>query len=163
VKAVLVAESAFTLSHSVAFTATALGWIDVPSAAAEAAIALSLVMLALDAHRSQVAPRRRMSAQAGARLALLFGAVHGLGFAGGLAELGVPRDARLPALAGFACGVEVAQLAALLICVGVNAMAARFTLSRPLTSVTTYAVGISGSFLFLDRAWPVVRHATALF
>ena len=67
-------------------TAAALGWIHVPAAAAEAAIALSLVLVAIDVGR------RDVSARAGATTAFVFGAVHGLGFAGGLQELGVARD-----------------------------------------------------------------------
>jgi len=47
-RSVLFAETAFTLSHSLSFSATALGWIHVSSSAAEACIALSLVLLAAD-------------------------------------------------------------------------------------------------------------------
>jgi hypothetical protein len=149
-RAVLLAETAFTVSHSIAFTATALGWIQVPSAAAEAAIALSLVLLAIDVGRQPMKP------WAGARLALGFGAVHGLGFAGGLAELGVPRDAALPALLGFAGGVEIAQVIFLLACVLVCAAAERLTMRRALDVATTYAVGVTGSFWFFARAIPLL-------
>lgn len=148
-RAVLVAETAFTLSHSIAFTATSLGWIQLPSAATEAAIALSLVLLALDV------ARRPMPAGAGARMALFFGAVHGLGFAGGLAELGVPREAALPALVGFAGGVEIAQVAFLLVVFAVWRIGVRFAVHRFVRAATTYAVGITGTFWLLDRAVPI--------
>ncbi|MFO0735493.1 MAG: HupE/UreJ family protein [Labilithrix sp.] len=145
-RAVVLAETAFTLSHSIAFTATALGWLHVPTAAAEAAIALSLVLVALDVGRKPV------PAMAGARAALVFGAVHGLGFAGGLEELGVPRRAVGPALAGFAAGVEVAQVLFLLVCFALFAVA-----KRPLRTLTTYAVGVAGTFWLIERTVPLLH------
>jgi hypothetical protein len=105
VGAVLLAESAFTLSHSVSFSATALGWIHVSPLAAEACIALSLVLMALDIRHGAPGPPLR-----GAALALVFGLVHGLGFAGGLTELGVPDGDVALALLGFAGGVEIGQV-----------------------------------------------------
>lgn len=106
-RSVLLAETAFTLSHSISFSATALGWVHVSSAAAEACIALSLVLLAADV-RVRGAPA---SAARGAWMALVFGLVHGLGFAGGLREIGLPEHAIAPALVSFGAGVELGQVA----------------------------------------------------
>jgi hydrogenase/urease accessory protein HupE len=105
VRAVLVAETAFTLSHTLSFSATALGLVRLSPAAAEACIALSLVLLA----RELVAGRRITPAR-GAVVALLFGLVHGLGFAGGLREIGLPEHDVGVALVGFGCGVELGQV-----------------------------------------------------
>jgi hydrogenase/urease accessory protein HupE len=153
-RAVVLAETAFTISHSISFSATALGWIHVPVRVAEAAIALTLVLLALDA-RKNVAP----SAMGGARMAFVFGAVHGLGFAGGLAELGVPKSAALPALAGFAAGVELAQLAFLVCVFVVLVLARRVRLDRRLVAAAQLATGAIGSFWFIERVTPMVRAA----
>jgi hydrogenase/urease accessory protein HupE len=108
-RAVLLAETAFTVSHSLSFSATALGLVHVSAPAAEAAIALSLVLVALDIGRTDegLAP----SARKGAALAFVFGLVHGLGFAGGLSEIGLPDHDVSLALVGFATGVEVGQVA----------------------------------------------------
>ncbi|MBS2018836.1 MAG: HupE/UreJ family protein [Deltaproteobacteria bacterium] len=144
-RAVVLAETAFTLSHSIALAATTLGFIHVPAAVAEAAIALSLVLVAIDLGRRPLAP------WAGARTALVFGAVHGLGFAGGLEELGVPRDAIAPALGGFAMGIEVAQVAFLLVCFALTALAKRVALEGRLAVATAYAVGVTGCFWLFDR------------
>lgn len=150
-RAVIVAETAFTISHSLAFSAAALGWIHVPPAVAEAAIALSLVLVALDLGR------RTMTSSAGARAALVFGAVHGLGFAGGLEELGVPRQAVLPALTGFALGVELAQVAFLFACFALLAGARRLRgADRPIRALTGYAVGVTGMFWLFERSVAVV-------
>src|SRR5262249_32066673 len=50
-RAVMLAETAFTLSHTLSFSASSLGWIRVSSTAAEACIAVSLVLVALDVGR----------------------------------------------------------------------------------------------------------------
>ncbi len=106
-RAVLLAETAFTVSHSLSFSATALGLIHVSAPAAEAAIALSLVLVALDIGKDPGGG----SAREGAALAFVFGLVHGLGFAGGLSEIGLPDHDVSLALVGFAAGVEVGQVA----------------------------------------------------
>src|SRR6185436_4328445 len=96
-RAVMLAETAFTLSHTLSFSASALGWVHVSAAAAEACIAVSLVLIALDIGRTvRDAPWKT------AGLAFAFGLVHGLGFAGGLTEIGLPASAVPAALVGFA-------------------------------------------------------------
>jgi hypothetical protein len=84
--------------------------VRVSSAAAEACIALSLALLALDARK-----RAASGALAGAGMAFVFGLVHGLGFAGGPREIGVPERAAGAALVGFGAGVEIGQVAFLAI------------------------------------------------
>lgn len=106
----LLAETAFSLSHGVAFALTATGLVRVPAAPVEALIALSLVLLALE-----VGWRRELAPRGAAAMALGFGAVHGLGFAGGLRELGVPEEQVAAAIVGFGAGVEVGQLAFVLV------------------------------------------------
>jgi len=112
-RAVLLAETAFTVSHTLSFGATALGLVRVSAPAAEAAIALSLVLVALDINRPPQG--RDASAWQGALMAFAFGLVHGLGFAGGLREIGLPDAHASLALCGFAAGVEVGQVVFLLL------------------------------------------------
>ena len=96
--------TAFTLSHSLTLAPAALGVVSLPSRWVESAIAASIVLAALDNLRPFLrAPRTWV--------AFAFGLVHGLGFAGVLAELGLPSDARALALIAFNLGVEVGQLA----------------------------------------------------
>ncbi len=120
-RAVLLAETAFTVSHSLSFSATALGLVHVSAPAAEAAIALSLVLVALDIGR----PVAAASARSGAAMAFVFGLVHGLGFAGGLSEIGLPDVHISSALAGFAAGVELGQVAFLAVALAVLHLAER--------------------------------------
>lgn len=147
-RAIFVAETAFTLSHSLSFSATALGLIRVSSAAAEACIALSLVLLAGQVARRRAAPP---TAAAGAVAALIFGLVHGLGFAGGLSEIGVPDGAAALALAGFGLGVELGQVAFLAAVLVVMAGLTRLVPPARLGLLGGYLVGAAGSFWLIER------------
>lgn len=159
-RAVLLAETAFTLSHTLSFTAAALGWVRVPAAPVEACIALSLVLVALDARGAPPADaagsRGPLASVAwrGAGLAFVFGLVHGLGFAGGLSEAGLPERAIPAALAGFAAGVEVGQVAFLAAVLAVFALARRARGAAPerwLAAAAAYAVGGVGFFWLIER------------
>jgi hypothetical protein len=146
-RSVLLAETAFTLSHSVSFSATALGWIHVSSAGAEACIALSLVLLA-----AEIEPRGPPAdAWRGARLALVFGLVHGLGFAGGLREIGLPERAIAAALVSFGAGVELGQVAFLaLLLGGLHLMRDARMLPR-LRWAAVYGAGSISAFWLIER------------
>lgn len=100
--------SAFTLAHSITLSLAALHVVQFPSRAVEAVIALSVVFLAAEIVRERREPTliTRLPWVA----AIVFGLLHGFGFAGALAELGLP-DGDIPlALFGFNCGVELGQL-----------------------------------------------------
>jgi hypothetical protein len=150
-RALLVAETAFTLSHTLTFTASALGLLHVSSAAAEACIALSLVLIALDAARSTGGVLPGGATRQAALLAFVFGLVHGLGFAGGLAEIGLPDRAIGVALAGFAAGVESGQVLFLVLLYLALSFASRAPRLRLVPSAVAYAVGSAGVFLLLQR------------
>lgn len=96
--------TAFTVAHSITLALAALAVIRLPSQLIESAIALSVILAALNNLRP-VVQRGRW------RVAFAFGLVHGFGFASVLADLGLPRDALLLSLVGFNLGVEAGQLA----------------------------------------------------
>lgn len=146
-RSVLLAETAFTLSHSLSFTATALGWIHVSAAAAEACIALSLLLLAADIRLvGPPAPRWR-----GAALALVFGCVHGLGFAGGLREIGLPDHAIGAALLGFAGGIEIGQVAFLALVLISLHLARRLAVLPRIQLAGLYASGAVSTYWLIER------------
>lgn len=101
------AVAAFTLTHSMTLGLAALGALHLPSRPVEACIALSILLLAIELRiaRNTLARRRPWL------LAGLFGLVHGLGFAGSLAEAGIPPGRAIETLLGFNIGVEIGQLA----------------------------------------------------
>ena len=88
----------------VPMTLAALSWVEPPSRWVESAIALSVVVAALNNLRPLIRHGRWIAAFA-------FGLVHGFGFAGALADLGLPRDSLALSLAAFNVGVEAGQLA----------------------------------------------------
>jgi len=96
--------TAFTAAHSITLSLAALGWVTPASRWVEAAIALSVLLAALNNLRPVVTRRIWM-------VGFGFGLVHGFGFAGALSELGLPTGARLASLVGFNLGVEIGQLA----------------------------------------------------
>lgn len=146
-RAVLIAETAFALSHALTFSATSLGWIHVASAPAEACIALSLVLLALDVGR----PGPRPSAPGLAALAFGFGAIHGLGFAGGLRELGTPDAHAAWALIGFGLGVEIGQLLFVVVAMALFALLRRTRDLGATEVVAACAAGGLATFWLLQR------------
>ncbi|KGQ20569.1 Apolipoprotein N-acyltransferase [Lysobacter dokdonensis DS-58] len=95
--------TAFTLAHSVTLSLAALGWVVPASRIVESAIAASVVLAALN-NVFPVVERRAWI------IGFAFGLVHGFGFAGALAELGLSKNARLLSLVGFNLGVELGQL-----------------------------------------------------
>ena len=103
-KAVLWQVSAFTLAHSITLGLTMYGVVSVPSRIVEPMIALSIAYVAIE---NLVLGELRSW-----RVALVFGfgLLHGMGFAGVLQELGLPRSEFLTALLAFNVGVEAGQL-----------------------------------------------------
>lgn len=105
----IVAVSAFTLAHSLTLAMATLGWRPFPVATTETLIALSIVVLAVELLRDAQG-RPGLGARRPALLAFGFGLLHGLGFAGALADIGLPRDALGWALLRFNLGIEAGQL-----------------------------------------------------
>ncbi len=142
---ILVVETAFSISHGLAFAATSLGWIQLDPAPVEACIALSLILVALEV--GAVAP----STRALAALALVFGAVHGLGFAGGLRELGVPAQHTAAALLGFGLGVELGQIVVVVAAWAALAALRRTAFAERFTAFAAVAGGALATFWLFDR------------
>jgi len=137
--------TAFTVAHSVTLSLTALGLVNIPSTIVEPLIAASIVWVAVE---NLVAPsgaaRRWLIAGA-------FGLVHGLGFAAALGELKLPREALWRALAGFNLGVELGQLAFVIV-----VMPALVWASRP-GRVPRLPQALSAIVALVGAAWLVER------
>lgn len=104
--------TAFTLAHSITLALAVLGVFALPGRVVEPIIALSIAVVAIEnLFRSDVSPWR-WAAVFG------FGLIHGLGFAGVLSEVGLPRDQIGMALVSFNVGVELGQLAVIALAFG---------------------------------------------
>jgi hypothetical protein len=101
---VLKVVTAFTLAHSLTLTLASLHVLSLPSRWVESAIAASVALAALNNLWPLFRGRRWVAA-------FVFGLVHGFGFAGVLADLGLPQSALVLSLFGFNAGVELGQLA----------------------------------------------------
>jgi hypothetical protein len=100
---VLKVITAFTVAHSITLSLAALGVVSLPSRLVESAIALSVVLSALNNIYPVVYGGRWI-------IAFCFGLIHGFGFASVLIDLGLPKASLLLALVAFNLGVEVGQL-----------------------------------------------------
>jgi hydrogenase/urease accessory protein HupE len=155
--------TAFTVAHSATLTLAALGFVHVPPPPVEAVIALSIVFVATEILRARAAGAATSLAQRQPWLvAFSFGLLHGLGFAGGLTEAGLPQ-AHIPlALLFFSLGVElghVAFIAVVLSLTAVGRRAAGWFRPRPLSPrcaalvrlVPAYAIGGTAMFWLIER------------
>jgi len=101
--------TAFTLAHSITLAAATLGLVHIPSAPVEALIALSIIFLAVElVHYYRDEPS--FSSRYPWVVAFIFGLLHGFGFAGALANVGLPEHDIPLALLLFNIGVETGQI-----------------------------------------------------
>jgi hypothetical protein len=108
-KPIILQSTAFTVAHSVTLCLAAYNVINPPSRIIEPLIALSILYVALE---NVFSPRLKPSRIG---IVFLFGLVHGLGFAGALAEMGLPKNAYFTSLIMFNVGVELGQLTVILL------------------------------------------------
>ena len=151
-RALLAAVTAFTVAHSITLALAALQIIQVRTSLVEALVALSVACLAAEVVQVYRG-RRGLAARAPWLVAFTFGLLHGLAFAGALADLGLPK-AHIPlALFLFNVGVEIGQL--LFIGVMLLAIAAlrRVKGAWPAWArfIPPYAIGASAGFWCVER------------
>src|SRR4051812_41823035 len=153
---IVVTMSAFTATHSLTLTAAALGWVHVPQPPVEACIALSILFVAreiVQVHRG----RPGITARWPWVVSFAFGLMHGFGFAGALAEVGLPQSSIPIALLFFNVGVEIGQLlfvTGVLAAIAVGSLAVqRLRLSQPrgMWRIAPYAIGALASFWLVER------------
>jgi hypothetical protein len=104
-KPILIQVTAFTVAHSVTLGLSMYGVISLSPGIVEPLIALSVGYVAIE---NIVVGRMTLWRPA---VVFGFGLLHGLGFAGALRELRLPKSEFLPALVSFNLGIELAQLA----------------------------------------------------
>jgi hypothetical protein len=137
--------TAFTVAHSVTLCLAALE-VWTPSASiVEPAIALSVAFVGIE-NFIQPDPAGRW------RIAGAFGFIHGFGFAGALGEVGLPEGHIIAALAGFNIGVELGQLAIMLLLVPIIAAALkRPSYTRFVMPALSAVVALAGVAWFAER------------
>jgi hydrogenase/urease accessory protein HupE len=106
---VAVTVTAFTIAHSITLAAATLGFVNVPGPPVEATIALSIMLVSVEILNARNG-KPSLTARLPWLVAFSFGLLHGFGFAGALAEVGLPQHAIPVALLFFNVGVEIGQL-----------------------------------------------------
>ena len=156
---ILITVTGFTIAHSVTLALSALGIVKIPVPPVEAAIALSIVFLAVEIVRGD---KESLTYRYPIAVASTFGLLHGFGFAAVLGETGLPQTEIPAALLFFNIGVEVGQL------LFVGAVIALYQLIRwigktrlsrdlsidalhPLQAPAAYAVGTLAAFWMVER------------
>jgi hydrogenase/urease accessory protein HupE len=158
---VAITVTAFTVAHSLTLAAATLGFVNVPGPPVEATIALSIMLVSVEILNAR-GGKPSLTARLPWLVAFSFGLLHGFGFAGALAELGLPQHAIPVALLFFNLGVEIGQLAfvaAVLTAGGLfrTAIALRLepALIQPavdrLDVIAAYAIGTVAAFWLIER------------
>jgi hydrogenase/urease accessory protein HupE len=151
----------FTVGHSLTLALAVLGFVHVPQAPVEAGIALSICALAVESARSN-AGKITLIQRAPWFVAGLFGLLHGLGFAGALAEIGLPEGEIPLALFAFNVGIESGQLAFVAPTLAILAVLRRLRVRwpAPILQLPAYAIGSLAAFWFFERIGTVLTGAS---
>lgn len=146
--------TAFTVAHSLTLIGTTLHLISVPRQPVEICIALSIVFLAVEIVKAKPGTPR-LSERIPWLVAFAFGLLHGFGFAGALAEIGLPEGEIPVALLTFNLGVEAGQL--VIVAGGLMVLGAigRFAAAqfRPVQIRVAYVIGSVAAFWMIERAF----------
>ena len=144
--------TAFTVSHSITLTLATLGYIHVPQRPVEAVIALSIVFVASEIVHAR-AGRTGLTARAPWIVAFTFGLMHGVGFASGLSDAGLPVGHIPTALLFFSIGVETGHFLFIGTVLALIAVARRVKLPAPQWAhvIPPYAIGSLAMFWVIQR------------
>jgi len=160
--ALVTTVTAFTVAHSITLALSVVELVKLPQGPVEAVIALSILFLA----RELMVPehrRSRLTQAAPWLMAFTFGLLHGFGFAGALADIGLPGDQLAASLLLFNLGIEAGQLGIIAALLGAAALLRRArdrlgrALERPLVGrplaerAVTAAMGCVAGFWTIDR------------
>ena len=145
--------TAFTIGHSVSMALSFFKLVNIPIPPVEAIIALSIILIARVAwlqmnHSDKAIESPRFRALI---VVVLFGLVHGLGFASALENIGVAVNERIPALIFFNLGVEVGQIAFVAIIFAIMALLRKVQKADIMARIALVCVGSAGSFWTIER------------
>jgi hypothetical protein len=141
--------TAFTIGHSITLSLAALNFVTPPASIIEPAIALSIVFVGAD---NLV---RGDGRDLRAWVALVFGLVHGFGFANVLREFGLPAAALGWSLFSFNFGVEIGQVVIVLVVASVLASVRRrnASLGARVAMAGSVVVIAAGAYWFVERVF----------
>ncbi len=144
--------TSFTIAHSITLGAVTLGYVGVPDKPVNAAIALSIAIVAVEVLKHKRGEKSFSSSKPWA-IAFGFGLLHGFGFAGALTSIGLSPENLPAALLFFNVGVELGQVCFVLLVLALMWSHRVVQTSFPRWSETAaiYGIGTIGCFWFLSR------------
>lgn len=145
--------TAFTIAHSITLGLATLGFAHVSHRPVEAAIALSIVFLAVEIIHGRQG-REGLAFRFPWVVAFTFGLLHGFGFAGALSEVGLPPQEIPIALLFFNIGVEIGQLTFVCVVIGTIWIFKKLRMNKQAIAepITAYAIGTLAMYWFINRA-----------
>jgi hydrogenase/urease accessory protein HupE len=152
----IITVTAFTIAHSLTLAGATLGFVQMPGPPIEATIALSIMFVASEIMRSRVG-NPGLTEKYPWVVAFTFGLLHGFGFAGALAQIGLPQSSIPIALVFFNVGVEIGQLffiaAVFAVIVLARKIGRHINIPRPawIWSVPPYVIGSIAAFWVIQR------------
>ncbi|MFU8814497.1 MAG: HupE/UreJ family protein [Pseudomonadales bacterium] len=146
------AVTAFTVAHSITLALSVLQLVTLPQGPVEAVIALSILFLARELMMPQ-AVRSPITRAAPWLMAFGFGLLHGFGFAGALADIGLPRDQLASSLLLFNLGIEAGQLGVIAVMLAIGWLVRRLWVRGQWLAErwVTVAMGCAAGFWTVDR------------
>ena len=145
-RSLLLQVTAFTIAHSITLILAALGFITLKGNIIEPLIALSIVWIAVENCLFKKPSRWRPV------IVFMFGLLHGLGFAAVLNHYGIPKDNFISLLLSFNIGVELGQIAVLMIAfIVVNLILRQSWQNQKIRIPASIIIGCFGLFWFIER------------
>ncbi|HTG16354.1 MAG TPA: HupE/UreJ family protein [Blastocatellia bacterium] len=144
--------TAFTVAHSITLAIATLGYADAPVVPLNAAIALSILFLGPEIVRSWRG-ETSFTIRHPWVVAFAFGLLHGFGFAGALTSAGLPTSELPVALLSFNVGVEIGQVAFLVLVLLLERSFRVLEIRWPrwAAALPAYTVGGLGAFWTVQR------------
>jgi hydrogenase/urease accessory protein HupE len=156
-KRLLLTVTGFTVAHSITLSLATLNIFRLPTELVELLIALSILLLAVEIikHRRE-GEQDSFTWRYPVSVSAVFGLLHGFGFAVVLQELGLPASMKVHALMFFNIGVELGQLAFIVVVLAVVAAATRIAIigkhRENLAEAAVYAIGICSAYWLFERS-----------
>ncbi|TKK66104.1 HupE/UreJ family protein [Ilyomonas limi] len=147
ISTILWQASAFTVAHSITLALSMQSVIVAPSQLIEPVISLSIVFVAVEnIILSELKPWRVL-------IVFFFGLVHGMGFASALNEVGLPRNNFFSSIIAFNLGVEIGQIAVILMVFGliVIPFGKRLTYKRKLVYPMSAIIALIAAYWTVER------------
>lgn len=151
IKTILWQASAFTVAHSITLALSMKNIIVAPGQVVEPIIALSIAFVAIEnILLSELKPWRIL-------IVFFFGLVHGLGFASALSEVGLPRNNFYTSVIAFNVGVELGQVAVILLIFGllIIPFGKRLNFKKQFVYPLSIMIALVAGYWTVERIWGV--------